>query len=81
MCAQNLTSTLVLTELYQVKIVVDEKDIIIPNEDGTLPEIPEIAEGEPDRIIFNPEHHIFLSDARRIKKMLKLMKKSSFLSK
>ncbi len=56
------------TEFLQVKIVVDEKDIIVPNEDGTLPEIPEIKEGEADKIIFNPEHHILLSDARRIKK-------------
>jgi transcription termination/antitermination protein NusA len=56
------------TEFLQVKIVVDPKDIIVPNEDGTLPEIPEIAEGEPDKIVFNPEHHILLDNARRIKK-------------
>ncbi|MES2436474.1 MAG: transcription termination factor NusA [Patescibacteria group bacterium] len=56
------------TEFLQVKIVVDPKDIIMPNEDGTLPEIPEIAEGEPDKIVFNQEHHILLDNARRIKK-------------
>jgi N utilization substance protein A len=56
------------TEFYQVKIVVDENDIIMPNEDGTLPEIPEIGEDEPEKIIFNPEHHILLSDAKKIKK-------------
>jgi N utilization substance protein A len=60
------------TEFYQVKIVVDEKDIITPNEDGSLPEIPEIAEGENDRVIFNPEHHILLSDAQKIKKDAKI---------
>jgi len=62
------------TEFFQVKIVVDENDIIYPNEDGTLPELPETAEnmgeipGEHDKIVFNPEHHILLSDARKIKK-------------
>ncbi len=56
------------TEFYQVKIVVDEKDIIMPNEDGSIPEIPEIKEDENDKIIFNPEHHILLNDARKIKK-------------
>ncbi len=55
-------------EFYQVKIVVDEKDIIMPNEDGTLPPIPEIKEDENDKIVFNPEHHILLENARRIKK-------------
>ncbi len=56
------------TEFYQVKIVVDEKDVIIPNEDGTLPPIPEIKDDEDDKIIYNPEHHILLENARRMKK-------------
>jgi N utilization substance protein A len=56
------------TEFYQVKIVVDESQIIMPNEDGTLPEIAEIAEDEEDKVIFNPEHHILLENARKIKK-------------
>ncbi len=56
------------TEFFQVKIVVDPKDVIMPNEDGSLPEIPEIAEDEDDKIIFNTEHHILLDNARRIKK-------------
>ncbi len=56
------------TEFYQVKIVVDEKDIVIPNEDGTLPDMPELKDGEEEKIIFNPEHHILLNDARKIKK-------------
>jgi hypothetical protein len=69
------------TEFFQVKIVVDQSQIIMPNEDGTLPEIPEIAEDEPEKVIFNPEHHILLEDARKIKKDAKLAMKSSFLLK
>jgi N utilization substance protein A len=56
------------TEFLQVKIVVDESQIIVPNEDGTIPEIPEIAEDEPEKVIFNSEHHILIDDAKRIKK-------------
>lgn len=56
------------TEFLQVKKIVDEKDIIMPNEDGTLPEIPELTDEDNDKIIFNPEHHILLSDAQKIKK-------------
>jgi N utilization substance protein A len=60
------------TEFYQVKIVVDHDQIITPNEDGTIPEIPEQAEDEPEKVIFNPEHHILLEDARKIKKDAKV---------
>jgi N utilization substance protein A len=56
------------TDFLQVKIVVDQSQIIIPNEDGTLPHIPEIAEDEPERVIFNSEHHILIEDARKIKR-------------
>jgi transcription termination/antitermination protein NusA len=56
------------TEFFQVKIVVDQSQIIVPNEDGTLPEIPEIAEDEPEKVIFNSEHHILLEDAKKMKK-------------
>ncbi len=56
------------TEFFQVKKVVDPSQIIVPNEDGTIPEIPEIAEDEPERVIFNPEHHILLADAQKMKK-------------
>jgi N utilization substance protein A len=54
------------TEFYQVKIVVAEDQIVYQNEDGTLPEMTE--QEKEDKIVFNPEHHILLSDARRIKK-------------
>ena len=60
------------SEFFQVRIVVDESQIITPNADGTLPEIPELADDEPEKVIFNPEHHILLSDAKRIKKDAKI---------
>src|SRR4051812_28504766 len=60
------------TEFYQVKIVVDESQIITPNEDGSIPEIPDHVEGEPEKVIFNPEQHILLADAQKIKKGSKI---------
>jgi N utilization substance protein A len=56
------------TEMFQVKIVVDESTVVM-NED----EIPlELKEGEVEIELYNPEKHIMLSDARRIKKDAKL---------
>lgn len=54
------------TEFLQVKIVVDESQIVRTNEDGTLPEMTD--EEAEEKIVFNPEHHILLTDAQRIKK-------------
>ena len=52
------------TEMFQVKIAVDESTVAM-NED----EIPtDIKEGEKEMDLYNPEHHMMLSDARRIKK-------------
>lgn len=52
------------TEMFQVKIVADESTVVM-NED----ELPlEVKEGEPVIDLYNPEHHIMISDARRIKK-------------
>lgn len=49
------------TEMFQVKIVVDESTVLMEEpEDGE--EIPEGKE------VFNPEHHILISDAKRIKR-------------
>lgn len=48
------------TETVQVKIVVDESTVIMERKEDE--EIPE------DKDLFNPEHHILISDARRIKK-------------
>ncbi|MBX4198171.1 transcription termination factor NusA [Candidatus Parcubacteria bacterium] len=54
------------TEFFQVKIVVEESQAVFPNEDGTLPEMT--PEEEEEKIVFNPEHHILMGDAQRIKK-------------
>jgi N utilization substance protein A len=57
-------------EFYQVKIVVDESLVRMPKEteDG---EEEEIAEDD-ERVRFNEEHHILLSDAKKIKSNVKL---------
>lgn len=52
------------TEMFQVKIVVDESTVVIDPEDDV-----EIPEG---KTVFNPEHHIMINDARRIKKGIEL---------
>ena len=56
------------TEMFQVKIVVDETTVAMTEED--LPE--ESPEGEVGIELFNSEHHIMISDARRIKKDVQL---------
>jgi N utilization substance protein A len=73
-----------VTEFFQVKFVVDESRVWFPieNADGTVPaegtnvEAPRTeagATGEPEddddeRVRYDPEKHILLEDARRIKK-------------
>ncbi|HZS43277.1 MAG TPA: transcription termination factor NusA [Candidatus Paceibacterota bacterium] len=58
-------------EFYQVKIVVDESKVVFEEEgeEGTQPiaDHPETAE-EGLKVRFNPEHHILIEDARKIKK-------------
>ncbi len=53
-------------EFYQVKIVVDETKVIIDEneEEGDLTDIAE----ENIRVRFNPEHHILIDDAKKIKR-------------
>ncbi len=59
------------TEFYQVKIVVDETRVIPETVEEAAQRGP--TEGEIDtRVHFNPEHHIILADAKRIKKDAKL---------
>jgi N utilization substance protein A len=57
-------------EFFQVKIVVDETKVVF-EEEGESPEKiadhPESLEGEL-KVRFNPEHHILIEDARKIKK-------------
>ena len=48
------------TEMFQVKIAVDESTVLMEEpEDGEIPEGMDL---------YNPEHHMMISDARRIKK-------------
>lgn len=58
------------TEMFQVKIVVDESIVVIDPEDDV-----EIPEG---KTVFNPEHHIMIEDARRIKKDVNLEEEMVF---
>ena len=54
-------------EMEQVKIVVDETRVFMDKE--SLSEALEKAEEtDDDRVLFNPEHHILLEDAQKIKK-------------
>ncbi len=52
------------TEMFQVKIVVDESTIVMDEKDLD----DELPEGVIPKELYNPEHHIMVSDARRIKK-------------
>ncbi|HVU06534.1 MAG TPA: transcription termination factor NusA [Candidatus Paceibacterota bacterium] len=52
------------TEFFQVKIVVDDTKVLdIPEEE----EMPELA-ADDERVRYNPEHHIWIDEARLIKK-------------
>lgn len=57
-------------EFVQVKEVVDRDGVIFEDEAEALEvKAPEEAEAEADtRVIYNPEHHILLEDAKRIKR-------------
>ncbi len=57
-------------EFYQVKIVVDESKVIMEDEEDEQ-DLKNIAE-ENIRVRFNPEHHILLADAKKIKKDAKI---------
>lgn len=54
------------TDFEQVKVVVEKDKVIMRDEEDTT-EVPEPKEGE-EVVYFNPEHHILLEDARKIKK-------------
>lgn len=59
------------TEFFQVKIVVDESRVIFEKDlqkmetEGSTPENDALVDKKP---LFNPEHHILIEDAQRIKK-------------
>ncbi len=56
------------TDFYQVKIVVDESTVVMDEDELPL----EPKEGEVEMELYNPEHHMMISDARRIKKDVQL---------
>lgn len=56
-------------EFLQVKIVVDESKVIM--EDGGEEDLENIDQ-ENIRVRFNPEHHILISDAKKIKRDAKV---------
>lgn len=56
------------TEFYQVKIAVDDSRVIDIPEGEELPELSP----EDERVRYNPEHHIWIDEARMIKKSVEL---------
>ena len=67
------------TEFFQIKFIVDDTRVWFPteypefNEDGTEFERPEVdpnapTDEEDDRVRYDPEKHMLLADAQRIKK-------------
>jgi N utilization substance protein A len=63
------------TEFEQVKVVVEKDKVVMREDEGEIPEINDKKDsmtaktGEEDEIVyFNPEHHILLEDAKKIKK-------------
>ncbi len=66
------------TIFSQIKIVVDESIIKTEEEESTeTPSVEERSgktlgvEGEPHKVRFNPEHHIMIGEAKKIKKNIK----------
>lgn len=55
------------TDFFQVKIVVDETRVIITDNDEDF-----VREENDDRIFYNPEHHILIEDARKMKRDVEL---------
>ncbi|TSC70149.1 MAG: N utilization substance protein A [Parcubacteria group bacterium Gr01-1014_46] len=59
------------TEMFQVKKVVDDTTVVMDEDD--LPEFdPLTAETEATIELYNPEHHIMIDNARKIKKNVAL---------
>jgi transcription termination/antitermination protein NusA len=58
------------TEFYQVKIVVDESKVIMSDDEAEQ----DLTDIDPEniKVRFNPEHHILLADAKKIKKDAKI---------
>ena len=65
------------TEMFQVKVVVDESTVIMDEDEyeamlDDRRQHPEKFEGVEPIDLYNPEYHILLSDAKRIKKGVEL---------
>src|SRR3989344_4870710 len=56
------------TTFNQVKIVVDETRVIPETEIEKMKETEKERDPSDERIYFNPEHHIMIHDAKKIKK-------------
>ncbi len=57
------------TQFFQVKIVVDSSRVIFEDEETPEREVVETTTTTGDeRVVYNPEHHILIEDARKIKK-------------
>lgn len=58
------------TEMFQVKIVVDESTVVMDEDelDEEVGSASTESSSELKKDLYNPEHHIMLPDARRIKK-------------
>lgn len=68
------------TDFYQVKIVVDESIVKIPKEgEEENEEEYDIQEDGDERPRFNPEHHILLEDAKKMKKEVELNDEMVFM--
>lgn len=54
------------TEFYQIKVVVDRDGVIMEDEEDT--QDLKNMDTENIKVRYNPEHHMFIEDAKRIKK-------------
>src|SRR3989344_109120 len=59
------------TEFFKIKIVVDESIARMEEDDDEEDEYSRKEEGD-ERVRFNPEHHIMIEDARKMKKDVEL---------
>lgn len=60
-----------VVSFFQVKVVVDENTAYIADDEEGEAEMPVISEGEAEgetKVRFNEEHHLWLADAKKIKK-------------
>ena len=60
------------TEFNQVKIVVDESQVIMSKNGEEVETEASDADDEGEKVYFNSEHHILLEDAKKIKKDVNL---------